>query len=61
MKMLARQPKPQLPPIRVEVALFIALKRKSKNEGRTLSDVMRCAMRDGLAATTLAGGDHGTK
>lgn len=61
MKGLTPPPKPQLPPIRVEVALFLALKRKAKKEGRTVSDVMRCAMRDGLAAAAAAGSAHGTK
>ncbi len=59
MKVPAPKPKPQLPPIRVEKALFNALKRKAKREGRTLTDVARCAIRDGLSLP--ARGDHGAQ
>ena len=59
MKEPTHKPKPQLPPIRVERALFTALKRKAKKEGRTLTDVARCAMRDGMHLPS--GGDHGAE
>ena len=37
-----------LPPVRVEPKLGNALKDQAEKEGRTLTDVIRCAIRDGM-------------
>lgn len=40
---------PNLPPIKLERPLMDVLTKIAEKEGRTLSDVARCAIRDGLA------------
>lgn len=44
-----------LPPVRVEKPLFDTLYTQAKAEGRTISDVIRCAIRDGIKAQAQQG------
>lgn len=47
-KQEAQRATARIPPAVVELALLARLKAIAKSEGRTLSDVIRCAIRDGL-------------